>query len=84
MATFTLTIDCDNAAFEADPNAEVARILGDLSGFIGRKVCFLTDHPEIGSLRDVNGNGVGSWQYQPAGDYDGIIERSRDPRLPEL
>jgi hypothetical protein len=63
MATFTLTIDCDDAAFEAVRNAEIARILSDLSGFIGRKVCFLTDHNEVGSLRDINGNRVGSWSY---------------------
>jgi hypothetical protein len=66
MATFTLTIECDNAAFDANRNAEIARILGDLSDFIERKVCFLTDLGEYGSLRDVNGNRVGSWRYQPA------------------
>lgn len=53
---FTLTIHCDNAAFEDAPLAEVARILleeadklaryGDQTGWYTR-------------LRDINGNVVG-------------------------
>lgn len=53
--TFTLTIECDNAAFERDPGPELARILkrcaADLrNGEKGRKVF------------DVNGNSVGAWE----------------------
>jgi hypothetical protein len=51
---FTLTIDCDNAAFEDHPGSEVARILKE----VARKL----PADDLGSgfkLRDVNGNTVG-------------------------
>lgn len=63
MAKFTLRIECDNAAFADDRNAEVARILRDLFDFIGSKVCFLADHLETGTVRDLNGSRVGVWGY---------------------
>jgi len=51
---FTLKINTDNAAFEDDPTAEVARILRALAD---RLVCASPD--ESYPLRDVNGNKVG-------------------------
>ncbi len=54
MAKFTLTIDCDNAAFEDD--AELVRI-----------VRHVADQIECGEtrrkVRDVNGNVVGRFIY---------------------
>lgn len=54
----TITIDCDNAAFEADPGAEIARILRQLATDTVR-----TSEPydalDSRKLRDINGNTVG-------------------------
>ena len=54
---FTLDIDCENAAFEDNPNIEIARILeklainlrGDAAWKVGDTI----------RLRDINGNSVG-------------------------
>lgn len=61
MTTFTVEIDCDNAAFQ-DEDAreyEIGRILRDLAGTIeaGPRL----DKEIGGPLRDENGNTVGSW-----------------------
>ncbi len=67
---FTLSIDCDNAAFEADNETstfmpgELARILQKLAdGF--KDDAERTGIPcavgEGGDLRDINGNRVGKW-----------------------
>jgi hypothetical protein len=56
---FTVTIDCDNAAFEdAGPEFEVARILEKLASN-------LTEYGPIhaGILADANGNEVGSFAF---------------------
>lgn len=57
MAKFTLTINCDNDAFEGDLNGEVARILRDAA-----------DRYEWtggdGILLDCNGNTVGEFKTQ--------------------
>lgn len=70
---FTLTIDCDNAAFadedgETDRHsaaAEVARILSSTA----ENVAWYDE----GGCIDANGNGVGrwSWQDQPAPEGPG-------------
>lgn len=55
---FTLTINCDNAAFEHSPTAEIASILH-------RTVADIQSGVEVGdtgTLRDANGNTVGRWQ----------------------
>jgi hypothetical protein len=68
---FTLSIDCDNAAFEADDETatfmpgELARILQVLAdGY--RDDSERTRIPlavgEAGNLRDINGNTVGKWE----------------------
>jgi len=53
METYTIRIECDNAAFDDDPSVEVVRILRRLA-----------DRLEINGLEDVrlmdfNGNHVG-------------------------
>lgn len=61
MAKFTLTIDCDNAAFD-NPGLELARIMR----IAARQVeSFLHDRDarDDSPLRDVNGNTVGKWTY---------------------
>lgn len=69
MAKFTLTIDCDNAAFEGDAAPEIARILGELSALLNRGDAFLRVLPHVSyyatkaTLRDRDGNRVGSWHY---------------------
>lgn len=60
---FNLSIDMDNAAFDPDlldgsPNAEVARILRDLADRLDSDEGSMAAQ---GSVRDVNGNTVGTW-----------------------
>ncbi len=74
MPTFTLKIDCDNAAFyrdtgetfEADPGPELARILQVAAGQLETKglgyVCWTEP------LRDVSGNIVGHFQLDTQED----------------
>jgi hypothetical protein len=55
---FTLTIDCDNAAFtDAGTKFEVARILAKLAHKLNAY------GPDAGSLADANGNEVGSFAF---------------------
>lgn len=54
---FTLTIQCDNAAFADDPSHEVARILIDAARRIDGHQHFSPGHSQ--PVRDVNGNEVG-------------------------
>jgi hypothetical protein len=53
---FTLTIDCDNAAFEGDPLTEVARILHVQAT---KMVRFAPESEWNDTLLDLNGNRVG-------------------------
>jgi len=68
---YTITIDTDNAAFEfkGQCGTEIARILQLLACH-----CQSSGEPAIGSLRDVNGNTVGSAIYGP-------IPSTDDPRF---
>jgi hypothetical protein len=51
---FKVEMSTDNAAFDGDAGAEVARILREVAGEVaGGK----TD----GKCRDINGNSVGKW-----------------------
>ena len=54
---FTLTIDCDNAAFSRHQEAEVSRILRTVRDKI-------TDGLVSGSLLDYNGNKVGKFEFE--------------------
>lgn len=54
MSEFRLTIKTDNAVFDDDSNAELARILRE----VARK---LDDGVGCGNLRDGNGNVVGDF-----------------------
>lgn len=51
---FTVTVDCDNAAFEDNLKAKLSKILKDLAKRIA------LDEGFDFSLRDSNGNKVGS------------------------
>ena len=53
-----ITIKCDNAAFEGYPEAEVSRILRDLSTMV------LHRGMDDRSLLDVNGNRVGTFAVE--------------------
>lgn len=60
--TFKLQINCDNAAFDGDPNPELARILE----YVALEV---RDGIPFGNVRDINGNKVGHFEIkgkQPA------------------
>jgi hypothetical protein len=57
---FKLEIATDNAAFEDDPAYEVARILRGVLERVEHGGLVDTDS---GTLRDSNGNRVGSWEY---------------------
>jgi len=54
MSIYRISIDLDNAAFEAQEGAEVARILRELA-----EECEEGGVAENLTLRDVNGNTVG-------------------------
>ena len=58
----TITLNTDNAAFEDDPGAEVARILDDLKQKIGR-----WGIPDDMKLIDSNGNTVGKCEVSESG-----------------
>lgn len=60
MAKFTLTIECDNAAFEDAAGAEVARILRDAADDLDSHMMQEASHA---NLYDINGNTVGKWRY---------------------
>lgn len=74
MSRFTLTIDCDNEAFEPNPAAELRRILRDLGDsqrlYEGIDPADRRYGANEGSLRDGNGNTVGGWRFDntPSGD----------------
>ena len=68
---FTLKIDTDNAAFyddsdgnDFDPGPELARLLRNLADTL--------DSPEVhddsGTVRDINGNRVGTWEITEEGE----------------
>ena len=58
---FKLEIETTNAAFEDDLNYEVARLLGEAAHSID--MGYLS-----GSLRDIDGNRVGRFEFIP-GDF---------------
>lgn len=53
---FTVEIECDNAAFENEPVAEVKRLLEVVLSKMSEGLCG-------GSLMDVNGNWVGAFGF---------------------
>ena len=55
--TFTLTIDCDNAAFEDLPGGEVARLLREVAAKLDRF------DGNRGKIVEENGNSVGAWRF---------------------
>ena len=56
MAKFTIIIDTENAAFEDTPNEELARIIREVAQHLDRGYT-------SGGVRDVNGNRVGSFEF---------------------
>lgn len=66
--TFTLTLKADNSAFDADPMAEVADILNRLSFEVGRISPSVSARGLGGSLRDTNGNTVGTYEFTVEGE----------------
>ena len=62
--TFTMTLECDNAAFDQDPQIEIARILAKLADQIHRGPDMIGAEAG-GRLLDINGNHVGDWEVTP-------------------
>jgi hypothetical protein len=58
---FVAEIECDNAAFEDNRAAEVARILRELAD----KIALSSPDALNFGLRDVNGNQVGAAEFFP-------------------
>jgi hypothetical protein len=54
---FTVTIECDNAAFEDDPTCEVARLLRAVARRVEK------DGENAGGLADSNGTPCGNYQF---------------------
>lgn len=69
MATFRLTIECDNAAFQSHEDAEPESHYWALRSEVLRILKHLTDNGELfhesaGKLYDANGNTAGKWSMQ--------------------
>jgi hypothetical protein len=62
---FTLQFETDNAAFEDDMQAEIARILRQLAGHAEKHMALEARRRVSGYLRDANGNKVGEWEFIP-------------------
>ena len=64
MRNVTITIECDNAAFDDTPMQEVSRILRKLANDI-EAFEQLNDTVDTGRiLRDLNGNRVGRYTFE--------------------
>lgn len=66
----SLKLDCDNAAFEEDRVAEIARIFRELGARIEQgagdyRATINNGSPSSGLLYDLNGNSCGSWDIKP-------------------
>lgn len=71
--TFTLTIDCDNAAFEDNPASEIRRIVRKLGESQALYAIDPSDRrygANEGTVRDGNGNTVGRWSFEPDTEPD--------------
>lgn len=62
---FTLTIDCDNAAFEGGEHALRSEVREILMSLVESNVAWTDDS---GPLRDHNGNTVGRWSFEEGED----------------
>ena len=60
---FRMEIATSNAAFVDAPGEELASILGDLAENLREGLGYAPDADVSGTLRDSNGNDVGTWQY---------------------
>jgi len=57
MARMAINIEMDNAAFDADPQAELARILHDLADRMADGI------NDVTRIFDANGNRIGQAEY---------------------
>ena len=73
---FRLTITCENAAFEDSPEAEIARILREVAVFLDAGI----DFDAYKSLRDVNGNVVGTAALKTVAEHNGGRVHDRKAR----
>lgn len=64
MASFTISLNMDNAAFDVNPITEVNRILYDITKETSDWSETSLDKPFTKKLRDINGNMVGFVQYK--------------------
>lgn len=65
MTTFTLTIDCGNAAFDPAPDYELARILRSMAD---RLEGLYLDADTTIKLYDINGNHCGTAKFDTEGE----------------
>lgn len=63
MARFTLIFTCDNAAFDAHPEHEVAHILRHQADLIEYGMG-LGDENRSERVWDANGNTIGAWHFE--------------------
>jgi hypothetical protein len=68
MATFKLTINLDNAAFDEAPGEELARILEGVAPHL-RARDFSRGVLRVCTLRDANGNTVGDYRFTGKGRW---------------
>jgi len=60
-AKFTLTIDCDNAAFD-EPGPELKRLIRHAGWQVGQTV--YARRTFVKPVLDANGNRIGQWSYE--------------------
>lgn len=77
---FRLEIECENAAFDANPLPEIARILREAADRVDRASA------AAGNLRDSNGNKVGRFELADEQEAEAEIDRilaRLDREIPE-
>jgi hypothetical protein len=65
-----LEIRCNNAAFEDDAGAEIARILRKLATDVEGLIRYTAKGTYTGALRDINGHTVGHWAQSIDGTFE--------------
>ncbi len=71
MKTFTVAFDADNAAFEPEPEHEIARILR----VIAERVENGEDISHFKTIFDINGNDVGRYSLRSQGVEPARLKR---------
>jgi hypothetical protein len=61
---FRLEMDCDNAAFGEEADSTLGDAVPEIVRILGRVMKGLEAGADSGSIMDVNGNKVGTWEIE--------------------